>query len=158
MKHLQKATLVFLLVTMGFFSNADCHGIPAAEQSATNFTQDPVFKDYRGISLGMAADEVRQKLGKPEDQSDAEDTFEPAKGETARIVYSADKKVRTISIMYTDDISKAPKPAAMIGSDVSANEDGGVFKKVDYPDHGFWISYAKIAGDNPMIIIMIQAM
>lgn len=119
--------------------------------------QDSVFKDYRGVTLGMSAADVRQKLGKPEDQSDAEDSFEPAKGETLRIIYNAEKKVRMMSIMFTESIEKAPTPQALFGEDAQANEGGGVFKRMDFTEQGFWISYAKIAGDNPMIVITVQS-
>lgn len=158
MRHIFTTTIILFLVTAGFFYEAK--GTVVVTNGPTSFhkLQDPVFKDYRGVTIGMSADDVRQKLGKPEDQSDTEDSFKPADGENTRIIYNAEKKVKTISIMYTDDVSKAPSTSSIVGEDVPANEGGGIFKRVDYPDQGFWITYAKIAGDDPMIIITIQAL
>src|SRR6185295_6556473 len=55
------------------------------------------FKDYRGVQLGMTADEVRKKLGSPKDKSDAQDFFVFNENETAQIVYDDAHKVVTIS-------------------------------------------------------------
>ncbi len=120
-------------------------------------TEDPVFKAYRGVAIGMSAVEARAALGEPKEKSDTEDLFEPADNEEARVFYDGSGKVRAIAVMYTGDISKAPKPKAVVGEDVPAREDGGVFKRVEYNKQGYWISYVKVAGDNPMVIITMQA-
>ncbi len=130
---------------------------PTSDAETLLFATDkPVFTSYRGVKLGMTSDEVREKLGRSKDQSDGEDSFEPADNETARIFYDEEKRVRAISIMYSGDLSKAPSPKEVVGSTIPAREDGGMFKRVEYPDDGFWVSYVKLAGDSPMVMITMQ--
>ena len=47
---------------------------------------------------------------------------------------------------------------AFVLGDVAPKEDGGIFKMNRYPKAGFWISYNKTAGADPMIIIAMQKM
>ncbi|MBX3267368.1 MAG: hypothetical protein KF831_11745 [Acidobacteria bacterium] len=128
-----------------------------AGATAVSVNVDPVFKAYRGVKIGMTAAEARSALGDPKEKSDTEDLYAPADGEEARVFYDDAGKVRAISVMYTGDISKAPTAKAVIGEDVQANEDGGMFKRVEYEKQGYWVSYVKVAGDNPMIVITMQA-
>ena len=51
---------------------------PAGEEEASP------FKDYRGVQLGMTADEVRKKLGTPKDKGDEQDFFVFGDNESAR--------------------------------------------------------------------------
>lgn len=156
MRQIWTIALCVTLSLTAICTEIDARHFGDADSLSATLFDDPVFKDYRGVTLGMAAADVRQKLGKPEDQSDTEDSFEPEKGETLRIIYNAEKKVRMISIMFTSNLEKAPTPKAMFGTDAATNESGGIFKRMDYTEQGFWISYAKIAGDDPMIVITVQ--
>ncbi|MBK9165019.1 MAG: hypothetical protein IPM21_14140 [Acidobacteria bacterium] len=138
-----------------------CFGgvVPVSAGIIANFEarQDPVYTAYRGVKIGMSTAEARGVLGDPKEKFDTEDIFQPADGEEARVLYDEGGKVHAISVMYTGDISKAPAPKVVVGENVPAREDGGMFKRVEYEKLGFWISYAKVAGDNPMIIITMQA-
>lgn len=116
----------------------------------------PVFDSYRGVKIGMSADEARKALGKAKEETDKEDYYEYDNGESARVFYDEDKKVRVISATFSKDLETAPQPKAVIGEEIEPREDGGMFKMVQYPTHGFWISYVKIAGDESMIIITMQ--
>ena len=124
--------------------------------AAAPMAVDPVYKAYRGVKIGMTAAEARAALGDPKEKSDTEDLYQPADGEEARVFYDEAGKVRAISVMYTGDISKAPTAKAVIGEDVPANEDGGMFKRVEYEKQGYWVSYVKVTGDSPMIVITMQ--
>jgi hypothetical protein len=42
--------------------------------------------------------------------------------------------------------------------DVTAKPDGGINKMVKYPKSGFWISYLKTGGNDPMTVITVQKM
>src|SRR5688500_8297874 len=108
---------------------------PGSEKSA--------FGIYKGITIGMSASGVREKLGKPADQSDIEDNFTFSDSESARIFYDTDKTVRVISVMYTGALKGAPAPKAMIGTDITPKPDGALHKTVNYPKDGFWVSYAR---------------
>lgn len=116
----------------------------------------PVFTEYRGISIGMAADEVRKKLGDAKEKSDAEDDYEFENDEFARILYDGEKKVRTISVTYKATDSNAPTVEKVFGAAAEANDDGSVFKMERYEDEGFWVSYFLTSGDDAVIIITIQ--
>ena len=50
----------------------------------------------------------------------------------------------------------APTPVEVFGEDAAAGADGAVSKMVRYDDAGFWVSYNRIAGDNPYVIVTIQ--
>jgi hypothetical protein len=118
----------------------------------------PVFTEYRGIKIGMTTEEVRAKLGDPKDKYETEDDFEFSENESARIVYGPDKKVTTISVMFTGNLAGAPTPKAVIGGAIEPRADGGMYKMVQYPKHGFWITYSKTGGATPMVIITMQKM
>jgi hypothetical protein len=133
-----------------------CLFILASSASAQD-NEKPVYEAYRGVTIGMPIAEGRQKLGRPSDEMEGEDYFEFSSGETARVFYGPDKTIRAISITYTDS-AKAPKPAAILGEDIKPRDDGGMYKMSHYPKAGFWISYVKTSGSEPMVIITIQKM
>ncbi|MEO7673514.1 MAG: hypothetical protein ABIU09_05490 [Pyrinomonadaceae bacterium] len=118
----------------------------------------PAYDSYKGITIGMAAADVRTKLGKPADQSDTEDDFSFSDSESARVFYNPDKTVRVISIMYTGDLKSAPAAKAIVGADIAPKPDGGQHRTVQYPKAGFWISYVRTGGDDPMVIVTLQRM
>ena len=124
--------------------------------ATTPAAAEPVFKGYKGVSLGLAANEVRAKLGKPEEKSDEMDFFVFSDRERARVYYDKDKKAHAVIVTYIGSNSGAPLPAAVIGTDVEANADGSVYKMVKYPQAGHWIAYSRTAGDPPMVMITMQ--
>lgn len=67
----------------------------------------PVFKDYRGVSIGMAADEVRAKLEKIK-KGDGQDYLAFSAQESAQIYYDDKGKVTAISIDYFGSEGTAP--------------------------------------------------
>lgn len=128
----------------------------ARPASATTPAAEPLFKEYRGVSLGLAADEVRAKLGKPEEKSDEMDFFVLSDRERARVYYDKDKKARAVIVTYIGQNGSAPRPPAVIGTDIEAKPDGSMYKMVMYPQAGYWIAYSRIAGDSPMVMITMQ--
>ncbi len=118
----------------------------------------PVFDAYRGVKIGMTSGEARKALGNAKEESDKEDYYEFDNGESARVLYDEAKNVRVISATYSKNLESAPQSKAVVGEAIEPREDGGMFKMVQYPSHGFWISYVKIAGDEAMIIITMQKM
>ena len=117
-----------------------------------------LYDSYKGVNIGMPAADARTKLGKPKDQSDAEDYYEISGSESARLFYDENKFVRVISIMYTGNLKVAPTAKSVIGSDIEAKPDGGMHKTVQYPKAGFWISYVRTGGDDAIVMITIQKM
>ena len=123
---------------------------PAGEEEASP------FKDYRGVQLGMTADEVRKKLGSPKDKGDEQDFFVFGDNESAQIVYDSTHKVITISADFLSTEASVPTCKQVLGSEVEAKADGSVYKMVRFPKAGYWLSYNRTAGASPMTSITLQ--
>jgi hypothetical protein len=127
-----------------------------APASAVTAQGTAPFKEYRGVTIGMSAAEARAKLGKAKETTDSEDYYEFDNDETARIIFDENKKVRAISINYDGDHRSTPTPEAVLGQSVPPRPDGGFSKMVEFKKSGFWISYVRTGGSNPLIIITMQ--
>ena len=123
---------------------------PAAEEEASP------FKDYRGVQLGMTADEVRKKLGSPKDKGDEQDFFVFGDNESAQIVYDSTHKVITISADLLSTEATVPTCKQVLGSEAEAKADGSVYKMIRFPKAGYWLSYNRTAGASPMTSITLQ--
>jgi hypothetical protein len=121
-------------------------------QTASNA---PVFKDYRGVTIGMPADEVRAKLDRIK-KGDAQDYFALSDQESAQIYYDDKGKVTAISIDYFG--GKAPTPETVLGVGIQAKSDGSMYQLNRYPEAGYWVSYNRTAGDKPIVTITMQKM
>jgi hypothetical protein len=115
----------------------------------------PVFSTYRGISIGTSMTDARAKLGEPKERSDERDYFVFTGNENTQVFYDGSRNVRAIMVTY-EKITEAPTAKAVFGQDVVPQADGGIFKMVRYPKAGFFVSYTKLSGDNPMVIIAMQ--
>jgi hypothetical protein len=122
----------------------------AAEEEAA------AFKEYRGIALGMSADEVRKKLGSPKDKGDEQDFFVFNDTETAQIVYDQTHKVITISADFLNAGDQVPTAKQVLGSDVQPKPDGSIYRLVRYPKSGYWLSFNRTSGTSPMTSITLQ--
>jgi hypothetical protein len=112
------------------------------------------FNEFKGVRLGMSADEARKKLGSPANKSDEQDLFTFGDKVTAQVLYRTSKVV-TISIDFMTP-NDAPKPMDVVGSDVESKPDGSMHKMVRYPKAGYWVSYSRTAGDSPMVSVTLQ--
>lgn len=128
----------------------------ALGQKRTEEPDKPLFKEYRGIQLGMAADEVRKKLGDPTDKSDEQDFFMLNDAESAQIFYDKTKKVMAISANFLQGAQNVPTPKVLFGEELAPKPDGSVYKMTRYPKAGCWLSYSKTAGDSPLISVTLQ--
>lgn len=125
-------------------------GTPASEEEAA------LFKEYRGIQLGMSADEVRKKLGSPKDKGDEQDLFVFGDNESAQVVYDQTRKVVTISADFLSTDASVPTAKQVFGADAEAKADGSVYKMVRFPKAGYWLSYNRTGGTAPMTSITLQ--
>ena len=116
----------------------------------------PVFADYRGIKIGMSADETRSKLDRLK-KGDGQDFLVFSEHESAQIYYDANGKVTAISIDYFGDNS-APTPEAVLGTTIQAKPDGSLYQLNRYKEAGYWVSYNRTAGDKPIVTITMQKM
>jgi hypothetical protein len=128
--------------------------VPASDLSAQT---KPIYAGYKGVMIGMPMAEARTKLGDPRDKSDTEDYYVFSESETAQILYDAKKTVRVISVNYIGS-SKAPNPLDILGIQIEQKPDGSMNKLVKYPREGFWISYLRTGGDDPMTVVTVQKM
>jgi outer membrane protein assembly factor BamE (lipoprotein component of BamABCDE complex) len=130
---------------------------PAAKAAATADEQPP-FQEYKGVRIGMTADETRKKLGPPTDKGDAQDFYLVSNKESVQVMYDGGKKVSAIALIYMNAGDKAPTPKAVMGDEVEARPDGSVYKLVRYPKAGYWLSYSRTAGDSPIVSVTMQKM
>src|SRR5919109_454014 len=95
----------------------------------------PVFTDYRGIRIGMSADEVRAKLDRLK-KDKGQDLLVFSEHESAQIYYDENGKVTAISIDYFNN-SNAPAPEAVLGVGIQAKPDGSMYQLSRYPAAGY---------------------
>jgi hypothetical protein len=132
------------------------HSAPAAKADPSD--EQPAFQEFKGVRIGMPAEEARKKLGSPTDKSDAQDFYLVSEKETIQVMYDAARKVSAIALIYMNAGEKAPTARAVMGSDLEAKADGSVYKVTRYPKAGYLVSYSRTAGDSPVISIMMQKM
>lgn len=116
----------------------------------------PLFHEYRGVQLGMAAEEVRKKLGDPKDKGDEQDFFVFNDTETAQIVYDKMKKVVTISADFLTPGTDVPTAKQVFGAEVEAKADGSIYKMVRFTKAGYWLSYNRTSGASPLTTVTLQ--
>ena len=136
-------------------SGAQVASAPAGEGVAARGVASPLYREYKGVTLGMSAADVRAKLGKPEEKSDEMDFFVFTERERARVYYK-DGKVSTVIATYIGKDAAAPTSAAVLGAEIEAKPDGSMYRMTTYPEAGYWVAYSRTPGDSPMVIITMQ--
>jgi len=118
-------------------------------------TQQPLYTDYKGVQLGMIAEEARAKLGTPALKASDQDFYVFSDNETAQIVYDAAQKVVTISVDYVGGIG-APDYKAVVGGELEQTANGSLYRIVRYESLGFWVSYNRPTGPVATVTVTIQ--
>lgn len=136
-------------------SSANGQG-PRKTAAAAGEDESAMFKEYRGVQLGMTADEVRKKLGDPKDKGDEQDFFVFNETETAQIVYDKTHKVVTISADFLNPSSSVPTAKQVFGADLEAKADGSIYRMVRFPKAGYWLSYNRTGGASPLTTVTLQ--
>ncbi len=131
--------------------------LPAAPaQTPADKDKDaPPFREYKGVHIGMTADEARKLLGTPAEKDDKQDVYMFGENESCQVYYDETKKVSALSISYFGGKS-IPGAKAVLGEEPEAKQDGSLYKLIRYPKAGYWVSYTRTAGDSPMTIIAMQ--
>lgn len=114
----------------------------------------PVYKDYKGVTIGMTADEARRKLDAPNTKEKKHDVIQVNDNEMVSLYYDKDAKVRVISVIYTG--KDAPSDMAVLGETVAPDASGRVHKRKRYPQAGYRVSYSRSAGDAPTVTVTMQ--
>jgi hypothetical protein len=150
--------LLLLLLLATVVANGQSQTGTAKAVKAHAQIQQPLYREYRGVHLGMNAVEVRAKLGEPALKSDEQDFYTFSANETAQIAYDAAKKVITISTDYTGGIG-APDYTAVLGEGLLLQRpDGSLFRMVFYNAEHLWVSYNKSASQVPIVTVTIGTM
>ena len=130
--------------------------VAADDAASIDAVTGPTFKDYKGVRIGMSADEVRQRLGTPELKDKTEDLFLISDVEMVQVVYDQDGQVTALSITYSNKNDAAPTALSVLGEEVAAGADGRVYKLVRYPTVGYWVAYSRTAGDAPVVSVTMK--
>jgi len=128
---------------------------PAATTASDKSREEPPFSGYKGVRIGMTADEARKLLGNPTDKGDAQDVYSFDENESCQIYYDETRKVSAVSITYLGG-KAVPTAKAVLGDDAEARQDGSVYKLIRFPKAGYWVSYTRTSGESPMTVIAIQ--
>lgn len=134
-------------------------GVCTAAQTPNNDTSHAgkkatVMNAYKGVMVGMLADEVRAKLGEPLAKSDEQDFYSVTEQETVQVFYDTAHKAKTISIMYMG--GNLPTCKDVTNEEPTPKADGSIYKKVEFKDAGYSIVYSRTAGDAPIVTITLQ--
>ena len=127
----------------------------AAAARAQDEPKEPLFQDFKGVSIGMSAQEARQKLGNPTEKSDAFDFYNVSEKQTVQVYYDAGK-VSAIAVMFTNAGADAISPKTIFGSELVAKPDGSMYKMVRYQKAGYFVAYSRSAGEQPLVSVTIQ--
>jgi hypothetical protein len=147
-------TLVgFALVAAVPVANSQKPSVRSSAHSPS--TKESLYSEYRGVRVGMKAQEVRVKLGEPLQKADDMDLYSFSEKETAQIAYDASHSVTTISVDYLGGVG-APDYKDVVGSDVEVKADGSIYKVMRYDSLGFWVFYNRGQGENAIVTITIQ--
>jgi len=137
-------------------TNAARAAAAAASAAKADPVEEPHFQEFKGVRIGMTADEARQKLGSPTDKSDAQDFYLVSENESMQVMYDGAHKVTALALIYMKAGASAPTAKAVMGADLEARPDGSQYKLVRYPKAGYWVSYNRTAGDAPTVSVMMQ--
>ena len=124
---------------------------PPAEQE-----DQPAFSEFKGVRLGMTADEARKKLGSPRDKAADQDLYVFNDTQAVQVYYDKGGAVTAISIDFMNGASAIPSAKQVLGSEADAKADGSLYKMLRYPKAGYWVSYSRTAGNSPTITVTMQ--
>ena len=116
----------------------------------------PAFSDFKGVRIGMGAEEARKKLGTPRDKSAEQDFYVFNDTQAVQVFYDKAGAVSAISIDFMSGASGIPSSREVLGTDAEAKPDGSMYKLLRYPKAGYWVSYSRTAGDSPTTTITMQ--
>jgi hypothetical protein len=146
-----------LLLLMGAIAKGQSKTPATKVSKAHSQIQQPLYREYRGVRLGMTAAESRAKLGEPAMKSDEQDFYVVSANETAQIAYTA-QKVVMISTDYAGGVG-APDYQSVVGEGpLEQRPNGSLFRRVLNDSERFWVSYNKSASIVPVVTITIGTM
>ena len=126
--------------------------------AGTDLATEPAFKDYKGVRIGIGADEVAEKLGEAAVKDEHEEVFLISDFEMVQVLYDKAGGVSAISVTYSAEHTNPPTAVAVLGEDVAADANGRIYKLIRYPELGYWVAYSRTAGEAPVVSVTINKM
>ena len=146
--------LVLIVLASGTLTSAQKQTSKVNKFSSPSAETQPLYKEYRGVRLGMTMQEVRAKLAEPTFKDDTLDFYVISENETTQIAYNAAHKVKVISTDYVGGVG-APDYQSVVGTELSRRPDGSLYQMVTYDKEGFWVSYNKSANGTVTVTIQV---
>ena len=146
------------VVVFGLSLNANANAQAQKGKAAFNHeetSQQPLYMEYKGVRLGMSAEDARAKLGTPALKESDQDYYIFSENESAQIFYNAAHKVVTISVDYLGGIG-APDYKVVVGGELEKSVNGSMYRAVRYESLGFWVSYNRTTGPVTTVTVTIQ--
>lgn len=150
------AALILLAAIFAFMLSVAAQAQVAQQTGDATQVTDPLFRNYKGITIEMTMNDVHQKLGTPKEVGDGQDFYQISEKEVFQIFYKNKEKVKAIVVTYIGEGSGAPDCKAVLGTNETPTADGSVYKIVRYPKAGYWVSYNRTGGDAPMVVVTMQ--
>ena len=127
---------------------------PAAPPAAQ--LEEPRYREYRGVRLGMTAAEVQAALGTPKESEGRQEFYALSDTEMAQVFYDARRIVWGVTVSYLAGHSRTPTPEQIFGGPVEVKPDGSIYKMVKYERAGYYVAYSRDAGDAPFVTVVMQ--
>ena len=118
--------------------------------------EEPVYREYRGVRLGMTEAQVRAALGTPKESEGRQEFYALSDTEMAQVFYDTRRNVWAVTVSYVGGQVKAPTPEQVFGGPVEVKPDGSIYKMVKYGRAGYYVAYSRDAGDAPFVTVVMQ--
>ncbi|HZN10581.1 MAG TPA: hypothetical protein VFC61_02825 [Blastocatellia bacterium] len=111
--------------------------------AAAAFAQDPapkVMREFRGVKLGMKADQVHAAAGKPESAAEGQEEYKLSEDDSMTVYFDEKKEVRAIRAFFTNP-KNVPAWKEVVGDvEVTQNENGSKSARRVLGEEKFWVS------------------
>lgn len=118
--------------------------------------EEPRYREYRKVRLGMPASDVHSALGTPKEIDGRQEFYALSDTEMAQVFYDAQRNVWAVTVSYLSGNANAPTPQQVFGGPVETKPDGSIYKMVRYERAGYYVAYSRDAGDAPLVSVVMQ--
>lgn len=136
--------LSFVLMALGSTAFQTRSAAPISTQqpnsdTATRPQEAKVMREFRGVKLGLKADDVHSAMGKPESASTDREEYKLSDDDTLTVHYD-NGAVKAIQIRFTST-KNAPSWKDVVGNaEIQQNENGSKVARVVVSAEKFWVS------------------